>query len=150
VDEREFFARWDRREERWDRFMTRSDEFMREIGEEVALTREEVRLSREQRERSDAMHADLRDFIREMIAGMERSGRETSRALAAQTAAFQEFVTEVRNEMREQREEMRKQGEATREELRDRREESRAQTNALLRMLDRLGGPEPGGAAGTA
>jgi hypothetical protein len=135
VDEREFFERWDRRDERWDHFITRSDELMREIRNEVALTREEValtrkeveltreevRLSREQRQRSDAMmerfaaeHVDLREFIREMTARIERSGREMSA------------------------------------ELRDLREESRAHRSALLKLIDRMSGPQPGGAAGAA
>ena len=121
VNEREFFERWDRR-------LERSDELLAEIRVEVALTRDEVRLSREQRERSDAMHADLRDFIRQMIARMERSGRDTSEALRAQTAELRRFGAEMS----------------------DIREESRAQTNAILRLLDRFGGPEAGGAAGTA
>lgn len=103
--------------------------------EEVALTREEVRLSREQGQRAEATHSDLHDFIRQMIARMERSGRETSRALAAQTAELQRFGAEMRREMRDQR-----------EELRELRAEGRAHTNALLRLLDRFDGPEPGAA----
>lgn len=106
---------WDRRAEQWNRQEERRDALMAKISHEIELTREEVRLSREQRERSDAMHADLRVFIREMTARVERSGRDTSRALADVVAA-----------------------------LADLRAESRAHTSAILTLLDRLGGPEAG------
>ncbi len=135
----------------------RADDLLRKISEDVALTREEIRMSREQRVRSDAMmdrlderldrdaeeHADLRSFIREMIVRMESSGQEVANVLRAQTSALQRFGAEFSTEMRAARAQ-------AHEEMRDLREESRAQTNALLRLLDRLNGPEPGGAAGTA
>ena len=142
----------------------RADELLRKISEDVALTREEIRMSREQRIRSDAMmdrlderldrdaeeHADLRTFIREMIVRMERSGQEVANVLLAQTSELQRFGAEFSAEMRAARKEAREARKEAHEEMRDLREESRAQTNALLRMLDRFDGPEPGGAAGTA
>ncbi len=88
-----------------------------------------------------------REFIREITLRFER--------------AMRSLTNEIREERRTQREESRRYFEAVlasigehreetrhlREESRDLREESRAQTQALLRMLDRLdnGGTAPAG-----
>jgi DnaJ-domain-containing protein 1 len=68
----------------------------------------------------------LREFISQTTLRIETVGREIVR------------------EMRAHREQMRAQLGSQREEIRGLREESRAQTRALLRILDRL---ENGGAA---
>lgn len=121
--------------ERMDRHMVRGDEVLREIRveigltrEEVALTREEVRMSREQRVRSDALMDRLN----------ERFDRDA------------ESHADLRVFIREMIVRMERSGQELAREMRDLREESRAQRNALLRLLDRFDGPEPGGAAGTA
>ena len=97
--------------------MERIRELLHEVSEEVRLTREEVRLSREQ-------HADLRVFIREMTIRGER------------------FTQGVVAELHELTESSRRHREETRREHLDLWEESRAQSQAVLRLLDRLG-PEP-------
>jgi hypothetical protein len=97
-------ARMDGHLARMDGHMARGELLMADIHSEMELTREEVRLSRESRD-------DLRSFIREINARMERG----TQAMIA--------------------------------ELRDLREESRAQRQALLRVIDRMDGLDPGGAA---
>ena len=62
--------------------------------------------------------APYKEFIREMTLRVERAMREFGRAM-------EDFSREVRH---------------MREDIGDLREESRAQTQALLRILDRLGG----------
>ncbi len=73
--------------------------------------------------------AAYREFTREAIARVQRIGREEIREL-------RRFGDEMQRFGEEQRE--------ARTDIRDLREESRAQRQALLRMIDRLG---PGGAA---
>jgi hypothetical protein len=68
-----------------------------------------------------------REFVREMMLRFERGMREFGRVMDAQ---MQAFSIEMRG---------------MRADINDLREESRAQTQALLRMLDRLEGG--GGAA---
>jgi len=91
----------------------RGDELMEGI-------REELRLSREQ-------HADLRQFIRDMNLRAERVTRGIVKELRQLGRRHDELGGALLEEMRDQRQEMR-----------DLREDSRAQTQALLRMLDRL------------
>ena len=91
--------------ERIDAHMARGNELMERIQQEMRLTREF---------HATAL-ADFRTFTRELIARVERIGREELRELRRFGA-----------------------------EQRDLRDESRAQTRALLRVLDRLDRLEPG------
>jgi len=106
---------------------------------------EEVRLSRElhaetltvierTREHNDKVLAAYREFTREAIARVQRIGREEIRELRRFGDEMQRFGEDQRRLGEEQRE--------ARTDIRDLREESRAQRQALLRMIDRLG---PGG-----
>jgi hypothetical protein len=89
-----------------------------EISEEIRLTREEVRLSRESRD-------DLREFMRETTLRIDRMFSDLSAAMQDHGAAFREVASEVR----------------------EGRDEQRAQTQALLRLIDRMDRLDPGGAA---
>jgi hypothetical protein len=89
------------------------------VEEELQLSREEIRLSREERE-------ETREFIRETTVRMDRIFRDLSAVMQEQIAAFRALAAEVR----------------------DGRDEQRAQTQALLRLIDRMDGLEPGGATG--
>ena len=99
-----------------------------------------------------------REFIREITLRIERAldkfgadlRGETS-AIRGETSAIRDETRAIRDEMSEQRKESRRYFEALyakmeyqEEQTRELREESRAQTQALLRMIDRL---DPGGAA---
>ncbi len=104
MDEREFFSRMDRRQLRFDEHMARGNELMGEVKDEMRLNREE--------------RAESREFMREIVARIERGSREEVRVLQGLT-----------------------------DEIRDLIAESRAQREGLLRVIDRLGpGPaaEPG------
>jgi hypothetical protein len=90
--------------------MERGNDLMDEVREEIRLTREEVRLSREEVRLSREQHADLRVFIREASLRAERFTEGVLAELKALSAGQDDL-----------------------------REESRAQTQALLRLLDRLG-----------
>lgn len=95
----------------------RSDALVADVREEVRLTREEVRLSREER-------AESREFMRQLTLRAEKANREA--------------IAELRD--------LRRGSEEHRAETADLRAESRAQTQALLRMIDRLGpGPATAG-----
>src|SRR5438874_9138619 len=100
----------------------------------------------------------LREFIREITLRIERAldkfgadlRGETS-AIRGETSAIRDETRAIRDEMSEQRKESRRYFEALyakmeyqEEQTRELREESRAQTQALLRMIDRL---DNGGAA---
>jgi hypothetical protein len=80
--------------------------------------------------------ADLREFIREMTTRFERMTLGFERTMAALIAELQRDRVLAERRHAENR-----------VELRDLREESRAQTQALLRILDRLddGGAAPAG-----
>ncbi len=153
MDEREFLTRIDRHMERGNEHMARGNEHLARGNEHMehgntlmAEIREEMRLSREQRDRAEAAaerhaqeHLDTRDFMRQLILRMERFSREQvaemralTRIVSAQTTALERFGDEMRAELREQR------------------EESRAQRGALLRILDKLDGGEPGGSSAPA
>lgn len=117
----------------------RNRELLARIDRHLEMVGDELRLSREARERSDkvvdraagvtdraaeaierniAEHSDLREFMRELLLRLDR-------VLGANTEAVREQTAEIR-------------------EL---REESRAQTSALLRVIDKLAGPQPGGSS---
>lgn len=101
-----------------DRHMERGNEHMRLGNELMAEVRDEVSLTREE--------------IR-----LSRAEREQSRAMFADLREFMREITlRVERGGREQVKEMR--------EL---REESRAQTQALLRVIDRMDRLDPGGSA---
>jgi|tagenome__1003787_1003787.scaffolds.fasta_scaffold20979338_3 hypothetical protein len=89
-----------------------------DIHQEIILTREEVRLSRESRD-------DMREFIRETTIRIDRMFSDLSAVMQHQAAAFRELASEVR----------------------EGRDEQRAQTQALLRLIDRMDRLDPGGAA---
>jgi hypothetical protein len=99
-------------------FLDRIDRHMERGNELMAGVREEMRLSRAQAAEHARLYADLRQFMREMTLRVQRIARE---------------------EIRELRE--------LREEHRDLHEQSRAQTQALLRVIDRMDRLDPGGAA---
>lgn len=88
-----------------------------------------------------------REFISQMVLRLEHAGRAVNRELAGVRVEVAGLRGDVRDLTAGQqalkvgqdalREEMR-------EQMRDLGEDSRAQTHALLRVLDRLeGGPEP-------
>jgi hypothetical protein len=104
VAEDEILSRLDEHMARGNEHMARGNELMDEL-------RQEMRLSRELHERSEAMFADLRVFMREITLRVERGGRE-------QVAVIREL-----------------------------REETRAQTQAILRVIDRMDRLDPGGSA---
>lgn len=87
-----------------------------QLIEEIRLTREEVRLSRESRE-------DLRDFIHEQVRRMERAAQHQGRELAKIGAAMDRAI----------------------DHLDDMGDQVRANTRAVLELLDRSEGD--GGAA---
>jgi chromosome segregation ATPase len=127
--DREFLQRIDRHMDRGNALMERGNTLMGEIREEMRLSREEARLSREQAARHAELYSDLRQFIRDMNARMNRAMREqvaelrkVGDALGGQTAELREL----------------------RMEQRELRQDSRAQTQALLRMLDRFDRLDPG------
>jgi hypothetical protein len=157
---------------RMDHHMTRGDELLREIKEEVALTREEVRLSREQRVRSDALmdrvndtldrnekqHADLRTFLREMTVRMQRISDEQiariERIGEAQLAKIERIgdaqIARIERIGEAQLARIERIGEAQVKESADNAAATRAHTQAILKLLDWIGGPGPGDAPGTA
>jgi methyl-accepting chemotaxis protein len=99
--------------------MQRSNEVMQRNNEVVGRVEEEMRLNREFHAR---VLEDFREHSRQMILRVERIGRDELRELSRMN------------------EELERQG----AEQRDLREESRAQTRALLHVLDRLDrGPSP-------
>jgi hypothetical protein len=69
-------------------------------------------------DRNEVVFRSLQGFMNDMVFRIEGFFR-------AQTRVLGELVEEIRDQ---------------RAEIRDQREESRAQTQALLRLLDRLGG----------
>jgi predicted phage-related endonuclease len=74
-----------------------------------------------------------KEFIRQMTARIEHAVRSWERGADADRRLYVAHFESLHEETR-----------AMREELRDLREESRAQTSALLAVLDRLnGGAEP-------
>ena len=105
---------------RMDVHMARGNEAMERGNEVVARVEEEIRITRE-------FHAtvleDFREHSRQMILRVERLGRDELRELARMN------------------DELERQG----AEQRDLRDENRAQTRALLAVLDRL---DPGPGAG--
>jgi hypothetical protein len=84
----------------------------------LADIHQEMVLSRESRD-------DTREFMREITIRIDRTFRDFSAVLQAQTAALQELAGEVR----------------------EGRAEQRAQTEALMRLIDRMDRLDPGGAA---
>ncbi len=86
----------------------------------MSEVREEMRLSREQ-------HSDLRESIREQTVRAERVPDRQVTALDALVLGEREGIAALR-QMRVE----------LREELRDLRYKSRAQTQALLKVIDRL------------
>jgi hypothetical protein len=91
--------------------------------------------------------ADMREFIREMMLRFERTmaSFEWRMVLFERTMiGFDRRLEALIDEMRRDRELAERRHEENRAELRDLREESRAQTKALLRVIDRL---DNGGAA---
>ena len=108
--------------DRIDAHMARGNELMEGV-------REEMRLSREERERSrewfGGLYSDFREFTRELTLRSERVAREQIAELRALRTGFQAIT----------------------DELRDMRNETRAQTRAILRVLDKL---DTGGADATA
>jgi hypothetical protein len=97
--------------DRIDAHMARGNELLEEV-------REEMRLSREERELSRELFGDMRDFMSEVTVRVERVAREQIAELRKLGRGF----------------------EAVTEELRDMRGETRAQTRAILRVLDKLDG----------
>jgi predicted secreted protein len=93
-----------------------------DIHQEMVLTREEVRLSRESREE---MRDDMREFMRETTIRVDRMFSDLAAVMHDQAAAFRELASEVR----------------------EGRDEQRAQTQALMRLIDRMDRIDPGGAA---
>lgn len=83
----------------------------------------------------------LKEFIREMTLRIERG----SQAAVADLRGLRGEVSGMRGDMRAFGADVRVGLRDQRDELRDLREESRAQTQALLQVLDRLegGGPAP-------
>jgi chromosome segregation ATPase len=120
--DREFLERIDRHMERGNAHMERGNALMDEI-------REEMRLSREQAARHAELYSDLRQFIRGMNERMNRALREQVAELRKVGDALSGQTAELR---------------ALRMEQRELREDSRAQTQALLRMLDRFDPGEAG------
>ena len=116
----DFLQRIDGHMSRANEFMNRGNELMARGNELMDGVREELRRSRE-------THDDLRVFIREERLRAERFTQNmvtATRAFMAEQSAALRDVTD---------------------ELRDLRQESRAQREAVLRMLDRLG-PGPASA----
>lgn len=92
------------------RFHERIDLHMERGNELMESVREEIRLSRDEIRLAREQHADLREFIREINLRAERFTQMAIAELRALSAGQDDL-----------------------------REESRAQTQALLRVLDRLG-----------
>jgi hypothetical protein len=88
------------------------------ISDEVELTRQAVDRSGEEIRLSRESREDIREFMRELTLRNERVFRDLS-------AGIRETLNEVR----------------------EGREEQRAQTQALLRLIDRMDRLDPGGAA---
>lgn len=103
-----------------DEILRRLDEHTERGNELMSEVRQEMRLSREQ-------HADLREFIREQTVRAERVTDRQVTALDALVLRQDEGIAALR-QMRVE----------IREELRDLRAESRAQTQALMKVIDRL------------
>jgi hypothetical protein len=105
---------------RIDRHLDRGDELMASIREEMRLNREEFRLNREAYER----HFEL----------SRREHQATQAALGNLRDVCRSLVVAVEENTRT---------------LRDLRAEIRAQTEGLMRVLDELRGPGPGGEPAT-
>ena len=131
----------------------RRDDVLEEIRDELRLNREERREAAAQAERHAAqaerhaaqaerhaaMFEDTREFIREQTVRVDRAFRELSleiRGLAAEVRASGEFTRRAIVEAIT--------------EIRERREESHAQTQALLRLIDRMDRFDPGGSSAAA
>jgi hypothetical protein len=105
--------------------LAKIDDSIAKISEDIRLTRESVErsekefeLSREEIRLSRESREEMRDFMRDMLQRNERVFRDMS-------AGIREILTEVR----------------------EGRKEQRAQTQALLRLIDRMDRLNPGGAA---
>ncbi|MFA4928247.1 MAG: hypothetical protein WC558_07005 [Patulibacter sp.] len=96
----------------------RFDRHMSRIDEELRLSREAAERHAEMHERHAAMYEDTREFIREMTLRMHRDSDATIASLNANTEAF-------------------------RTEMLDQRAQLRANTAAVLKMLDRLDDDRP-------
>ncbi len=81
---------------------------------------EELRLSREAHERHAALYADGREFIREMTLRMHRDNQALVTSLNVNTEKLVTAMVDQRAEMRNSREQL------------------RANTAAVLKVLDRL------------
>ncbi len=81
---------------------------------------EELRLSREAHERHAALYSDDREFIREMTLRMHRDSQALTTSLNVNTDKLLTAMLDQRAEMR------------------DSREQLRANTAAVLKVLDRL------------
>lgn len=98
-------------------------DILERIDAHLARGHEEFRLNREFQAKA---LEDWKEFTRTMVLRVERLGREELRALSRMNDGLERMNDELRGFGAEQR---------------DLRAESRAQTEALLRMIDRLDGP---------
>lgn len=119
MTESEFLARIDRHVAETTRHIAETKEHIAGTKEHIAETKEHMAHGNELFDRCIRATDDLRQFIREMTVRSER----VHRAMLAELAAGRREYLEQRYELRELR------------------EDSRAQTQALMRMIERLPPP---------
>jgi hypothetical protein len=98
----------------------------------LADIHQEMVLSRESRD-------DMREFIRETTIRMDRMFSDLSTVMRHQSAVLQEQGVALRGQTAALRE--------LTSEVREGRAEQRAQTEALIRLIDRMDRLDPGGAS---
>lgn len=108
--------------------MARGRELMSSVREEMARGRE---VMKRLEQRMEFESRTTREFLAEVSARSDLSFREIGDEMRAQTAVLLAHTAEVRE---------------SRGEVREGREEQRAQTQALLRMIDRMDRMDSGGA----
>lgn len=121
--------------ERFDRHLEVNSALLDDVRREVALSREEAERSRE-------AHEDLRVFTREITTRNEKVWREVMVGLADIRRGIREDQAQAREDREQAREDREQAGEdrvGMRESLKDMRDAIRADTAAVLRLLDRLG-----------
>lgn len=134
--ERERRAHVERMDREWREYTERVDRERCEYTERMDRERREYseRMDRERREYTERVDRDWREFAEQMEARH-----------AKQVAESHEFMREITREVRAIGNDQTRALRALTKTVLDLRDESRAQREALLRMIDRLG-PSPGGA----
>jgi hypothetical protein len=131
VRRREFFRRWDAHLGRMDAFVERMDAFVERMDGHMERMDGHMERMDGYMERGEVLMADIRreiELTRKEVE-LSRKSREDLRSFIHQINLRMERGTQ-----------------AMVAEFRDLREESRAQRQALLRLIDRMDGLDPGSA----